>query len=237
MEQRILIVEDDPDIGALLRLHLSYLCSEVRVERHGARGLILARSLRWDLIVLDWLLPGTDGVQICRLLRTAGRSLPVLLLTARSTEFDRVMGLDSGADDYVSKPFSIHELTARVRAQLRRAAAMRMDQAPLCDSVQVQHGVLRIDPAARSVTVKDSPISLTSREFDLLLYFARHPGRVFTRVQLLTAVWGDGYEGYEHTVNSHINRLRAKLEPDPATPIAVVTVWGTGYRFDPRGMQ
>jgi DNA-binding response OmpR family regulator len=236
MEQRILIIEDDPDIGALLRLHIGEGKHEVRLETHGTRGLMVAQARLWDLVVLDWLLPGTDGVTICQRLRAQGRSLPIVMLTARAAEHDRVHGLDAGADDYVAKPFSVYELQARVRAQLRRARAMRGTQAS-AETQPLELGSLRLDPNARTVSLRGLPVSVTGREFDLLLHFVKHPGRVFTRQQLLGAVWGAGFEGYEHTVNSHINRLRAKIEPRPAEPSFVVTVWGIGYRFDSSLLQ
>jgi DNA-binding response OmpR family regulator len=237
VDQRILIIEDDPDIGELLRLHFSDCGSEVRLEAHGTRGLILAQARPWDLVVLDWLLPGTDGVAICRRLRAQGRSLPILMLTARSGEMDRIHGLDAGADDYVAKPFSLQELKARVRAQLRRAGAMRSDVPGNQPLERLHRGALCIDLRARTAVLDGQPIALTSREFDLLVHFARYPGRVFTRSQLLAAVWGNGFEGYEHTVNSHINRLRSKIEVSTAQPRYIVTVWGTGYRFDAGGLQ
>ncbi len=232
MEQRTLIIEDDPDIGELLRLHIAECGSQVRLEAHGTRGLMLAQARPWDLVVLDWLLPGTDGVAICRRLRAQGRSLPILMLTARSKELDRIRGLDAGADDYVAKPFSLQELKARVRAQLRRASAMRTGPAATAAQLPLQCGALRIDLNARTVGLRQQSISLTGREYDLLVHFVRHPGRAFTRTQLLAAVWGSGFEGYEHTVNSHINRLRSKIEATPAQPRFIVTVWGIGYRFD-----
>jgi DNA-binding response OmpR family regulator len=199
--------------------------------------LMLAQARPWDLVVLDWLLPGTDGVAICRRLRAQGRSLPILMLTARSGELDRIRGLDAGADDYVAKPFSLQELKARVRAQLRRASAMRSGPAATAAQAPLQCGALRIDLNARAVSLSQKSINLTGREFELLAHFVRHPGRAFTRTQLLAAVWGSGFEGYEHTVNSHINRLRSKIEATPAQPRFIVTVWGTGYRFDSGCLQ
>ncbi len=237
MDQRVLIVEDNPDIGALLRLHAGEGGHEVQVECDGSRGLMLAQARPWDLVVLDWILPGTDGVTICRRLREQGRSLPILLLTARSAEADRILGLDAGADDYVAKPFSVQELKARMRAQLRRAAAMRADPGPAIDEAPLQLGELCIDLVGRTVRLGDAAILLTVREFDLLAHFAKYPGRVFTRSQLLSAVWGSGFDGYEHTVNSHINRLRAKLEAGAAATSCIVTVWGAGYRLDSRLLQ
>ena len=240
MNQCVLIVEDDPDIGALLRLHVGDGGHQVHVEPNGTRGLLLAQARPWDLVLLDWLLPGTDGVTICRRLRAQGRALPILLLTARSAEHDRILGLDAGADDYVAKPFSVQELKARIRAQLRRAVAMRAGEAPSGAELPMQLGPLHIDPAGRTVRLGEASVALTVREFDLLAYFAKHPGRVFTRSQLLAAVWGAGFDGYEHTVNSHINRLRAKLAVGAVGAVeasCIVTVWGAGYRLDSRLLQ
>jgi DNA-binding response OmpR family regulator len=227
---RILIVEDDCDIGALLRLHVGECAAEVELEANGARGLLLAQRGHWDLLVLDWRLPGLDGVSICRKLRANEYRQPILMLTARTTEFDRVMGLDAGADDYVAKPFSAAELKARIRAQLRRAERFAGEKPN--DEGAAEAGPFTIDLSARRARFESRPLALTAREFDLLAHFVRHPGKVYTRQQLLEIVWGGGFEGYEYTVNSHINRLRAKVEPHPAEPIFLKTVWGVGYRFD-----
>ncbi len=238
MQQRILIIEDDPDIGALLQLHARDCDAQVRLEASGSRGLLAAQNGQWDLIVLDWLLPGVDGVTVCRRLRTNNYNYPILMLTARAAEADHVLGLDAGADDYVSKPFSVAELKARVRAQLRRALVMRSNSSDHAETqCPVRSGDFVLDPSAHTVYCHDRKVSLTLREFRLLMHFARHPSRTFTRQQLLTAVWGDAFEGYDHTVNSHINRLRAKIEHDPARPVHLVTVWGVGYRFDVPGLQ
>ncbi len=233
MDHRVLIVEDDPDIGALLRLHASQCAREVRLESNGTRGLLVAQAGHWDLIVLDWLLPGTDGISICRQLRANRYRQPILLLTARTCETDRVTGLDAGADDYVAKPFGVEEFKARLRAQLRRSDQLRWAAGPPAADGLMQAGPIQIDPVGRIATLGSNVVALTGREFDLLVHFARHPGRVFTREQLLAAVWGAGFDGYDHTVNSHINRLRAKIEHNPAKPRYIVTVWGLGYRFDP----
>jgi DNA-binding response OmpR family regulator len=232
MEHRILIIEDDPDIGALLRLHARECAGEVRLEPNGTRGLLIAQALRWDLIVLDWLLPGTDGIAICKQLRAQRSRPPILMLTARAAESDRVRGLDAGADDYVAKPFGVEEFKARIRVQLRRFAQRRTTALPTQPDQPLQAGSFRLDQEARVATLAGRALPLTAREFDLLLYFVRHPGRVFTREHLLRAIWGTGFDGYEHTVNSHINRLRSKLEPIPSTPRHIVTVWGLGYRFE-----
>ena len=236
MPHSILVIEDDPDIGELLRLNIASEIADVTVEPDGTRGLLLAQRRNWNLLVIDWLLPWTDGVSICRRVRATNQHVPIILLTARSAEIDRVAGLDSGADDYIAKPFSIAELLARVRAQLRRASeASGRASVVAAGQRVVTAGELTIDAAARTASLSNESLTLAKREFDLLTFLARNPGRAFTRQQLLSAVWGSGFEGYEHTVNSHINRLRAKLEPDPARPKIIVTVWGTGYRFNAEG--
>ena len=230
MGQRILVIEDERDIAELVRLNLRDQGYTVRVAHDGVAGLADAESGDFDLLILDLMLPGMDGLEVCRRIRSRNRYLPSLMLTAKSTELDRVLGLEMGADDYLTKPFSVMELAARVKAIFRRVAALaentRADAAPL------SAGRLTIDPATRRVSVDGSPVELTAKEFDLLLHFASNPGRVFTRAQLLDQVWGYTHSGYEHTVNSHINRLRAKIERDPANPEFVLTVWGVGYKFD-----
>jgi DNA-binding response OmpR family regulator len=237
MHHRVLIVEDDPDIAALLRLHVAEYASEVRVEANGARALLVAQGGSWNLIVLDWLLPGIDGVSICRQLRANRHREPILMLTSRIGESDRVIGLDAGADDYVAKPFGMDEFKARVRAQLRRSDELLLPQGAPKEGLPAQVGAIRVDAEARVATFHGKSLALTGREFDLLAHFARHPGKVFTREQLLAAVWGAGFDGYAYTVNSHINRLRAKIEPVAAKPDYIITVWGIGYRFEPLGGQ
>jgi DNA-binding response OmpR family regulator len=232
MSPRILIAEDDPDIGALLRLQIQDCGAQVRVEPNGRRALLLAQHGSWDLLILDWLLPGLDGVAICKHLRASEYRMPILLLTARTGESDRVSGLDAGADDYVAKPFSMAELKARVRAHLRRAVP-RDDANRAAQPHVIEAGPLRLDLLARAASIRGRELLLANREFELLAYFASHPSRVFTRQQLLEAVWGAGFDGYEYTVNSHINRLRAKLETNPHEPQNLLTVWGVGYRFEP----
>ena len=232
MPYSILLIEDSQDIADLVALHLRDEGYEVTVHQDGSEGLAAARAQNYDLLVLDLMLPGTDGLTICRELRAGPRYLPILMLTAKSTELDRVLGLEMGADDYLTKPFSIRELVARVKALLRRAEAMGGNVQEEGASREVlQCGELAIDPERRQVTVAGKGVELTAREFDLLFHFASHPGRVYSRLQLLDQVWGYGHEGYEHTVNSHINRLRAKIESDPANPRYVLTVWGVGYKF------
>lgn len=229
MGYSVLVIEDSHDIAELVALHLRDEGFEVTLTHDGVQGLAAAEQGSFDLLILDLMLPGLDGLSICRQLRQRVHYLPILMLTAKSSEFDRVLGLELGADDYLTKPFSIRELVARVKALLRRQAAQQ--PAPAAAASTILAGDLHIDSERRSVHLKGVPIELTAREFDLLLHFARHPGRVLSRAQLLDQVWGYGHEGYEHTVNSHINRLRAKIERDPTHPRLVLTVWGVGYKF------
>jgi DNA-binding response OmpR family regulator len=229
MSRRILVVEDDRDIAYLLDLHLRDLCDEVVQAFDGQAGLAVAQAQPFSLIILDLGLPGMDGLELCRKLRRQESYTPILMLTARTSEADRVLGLDVGADDYLTKPFGILELVARVKAIFRR-----MDRvAAAADKAQTrfQYKDLRIDTERREVNLCDNPVELTAKEFDLLVHFAQHPGRVYTRSQLLDLIWGYGHDGYEHTVNSHINRLRAKIEHNPAEPDYILTVWGVGYKF------
>jgi len=232
--QRILVIEDDPDIARLVRLHLEDLGCTVRLEADGREGLRRAEDDPFDLIVLDLTLPGLDGLEVCKRLRSRSDYTPVLMLTARSSEIDRVLGLELGADDYLTKPFNIMELVARVKAIFRRVAALRAPDAGSPGEMIRLAGIV-VDLDRRQVTVDRRPVPLTAREFELLVFFARHPGRVFSRAQLLDRVWGYGHDGYEHTVNSHINRLRAKIEPDPSKPRYILTVWGVGYKMSDPG--
>ena len=234
MSGRILVIEDDNDIAHLLELHLRDMNFVVALAGDGEQGLALAQKCRYDLIILDLMLPKLDGLEVCRRLRTSANQTPILMLTARSSELDRVLGLELGADDYLTKPFSIMELLARVKAILRRVERLAKEQ-PQATAERIEINGLLIDTVGRVVTVNDNQVELTAREFDLLLYFALHPGRVCSRAHLLDRVWGYGHEGYEHTVNSHINRLRKKIEKDPAHAQYILTVWGVGYKFsEPR---
>lgn len=227
---RVLVVEDDPDIAHLVELHLRDLPCDVDVARDGAAALGAALARPYDAIVLDIMLPHADGLAVCQAIRQHRVYTPILMLTARSTEVDRVVGLELGADDYLTKPFSVPELLARVKALFRRADAYSARDTPLRGSVMTLDE-LQIDVDRRAVTLGGAAVSLTAKEFDLLLCFAEHPGRVYTRARLLDLVWGYSHDGYGHTVNSHINRLRAKIERDPAQPRFVLTVWGVGYKF------
>lgn len=226
----ILVIEDDLDIAHLVKFHLCDAGYDVCVVHDGADGLTQALATSYDLIILDLMLPGIGGLDLCRKLRANPRYSPILMLTAKSTEVDRVLGLEVGADDYLAKPFSVLELLARVKALFRRMDAL-MARATPSEPNTIQAGELIIDVGKRKVTLRGNAIDLTMKEFDLLLQFAQHPGQVYTRSKLLDVVWGYAHEGYEHTVNSHINRLRAKIEDDTSRPRYIVTVWGVGYSF------
>jgi DNA-binding response OmpR family regulator len=234
MDKRVLVVEDEEEIGRLVVLHLEDLGCEVELVGDGDEALERALAEPFDLVVLDLMLPGLDGLEVCRRLRAAERYTPILMLTARSSELDRVVGLEVGADDYLTKPFSIRELVARVKAIFRRVEALSAESEAAGSEAPLRFGELEIEPAKRRVTLSGEEVHLTAKEFELLHCFASRPGRVFTRGELLELVWGYGYDGYEHTVNSHINRLRAKIEADPSNPTYVLTVWGVGYRFRDR---
>lgn len=230
MSRRVLLIEDDRDIAHLVRLHLGDLGCEVTVAHDGTAGLEQAFTKPYDFIILDLMLPGMEGLELCRRLRAKPTSTPILMLTAKSSELDRVLGLEVGADDYLTKPFSIRELLARVKALFRRAEAFAATASAESQKI-IRAADLLINVEKRKVTLGGKPADLTAKEFDLLLQFAEHPGRVYTRSQLLDLVWGYGHEGYEHTVNSHINRLRTKIERGPARPDFILTVWGVGYKF------
>jgi DNA-binding response OmpR family regulator len=230
-EPRLLVVEDERDIAELVAMHLAELPAQVTQVHDGAAGLRLATEQHWDAIVLDLRLPGLGGLDVCRELRAAGKRTPILMLTARGSELDRVLGLELGADDYLTKPFSVLELRARIKALLRRsipAAAVTDSAAP----TRIDISGLSIDREQRRVRLDGELLTLTAREFDLLWHFVQHPGRVFTRSELLADVWGYGHDGYDHTVNSHINRLRSKLGDEREQARFIHTVWGVGYRFE-----
>jgi DNA-binding response OmpR family regulator len=230
MGKNILIIEDNQELAQLLDLHLRDLSFNVDTALDGVSGITKAESKSYDLIILDLMLPGLDGLEICKRLRSKSSYVPILMLTSKSSELDRVLGLELGADDYVTKPFSIMELIARVKAILRRMENIKQKEDE--DKSEIIHaGDIVIDTAKRSVTLNGKAVDVTTKEFDLLLHFARNSGRVYSRSQLLDRVWGYGHEGYEHTVNSHINRLRSKIEKDPAQPRYILTVWGVGYKF------
>ncbi len=226
----ILVIEDDPDIADLLGIHLSDLGYALDRAVDGKTGLDKALHGDYALVILDLMLPELDGLEVCKRIRSQDRYLPILMLTAKAEELDKVLGLELGADDYLTKPFSIRELIARVKALFRR---IEIDQENLQrDAMQpLRYGDLTVEPEKRKVTLRDQTIELTAKEFDLLMLFAQHPGRAYSRQELLDLVWGYQYAGYSHTVNTHINRLRNKIEDDPSAPRYIKTVWGMGYRF------
>ena len=232
MTRKILVVEDNPEIADLLSMHLKDLNCDIEIRHDGLEGLIMAQTNRYDLIILDLMLPNVDGIEICQKIRGNENYTPILMLTAKSSELDRVLGLEVGADDYLTKPFSIRELIARVKALFRRVEAFAHTSEKSNDAT-LHFENLEINREKRSVTASGKQLDLTAKEFDLLLHFAENPGRVYSRSQLLDQVWGYGHEGYEHTVNSHINRLRNKIEENPAEPNTILTVWGVGYKFNP----
>ena len=230
MSKKILVIEDDLDMASIIEDQLKDAGYTVTVTHNGASGLEIAGKQEHDLIVLDLMLPETDGLEICRRVRAMPGYTPILMLTALSSEIDKVVGLEMGADDYMTKPFSLRELMARVRNILRREDTVRAGQTQ-DEHELVRRGDLVIDIGKRRVTRSGTLIDLTGKEFDLLLHFARKPGRVYSRQQLLDQVWGYSYEGYAYTVNTHINKLRSKLELDRDDPRYIQTVWGVGYRF------
>ncbi len=227
--KKVLVIEDDPNIIDLIGIHLLDLDCEVHKEMNGKSGYEKALNQSFDLIVLDLMLPEMDGLAICQKLRALEVYTPILMLTAKSEEFDKVLGLESGADDYLTKPFGVREFIARVKAILRRQDQNKQLEEKIS---QFKLGNLEIDTEMRKVSLEGKRITLTPKEFDLLVLFAQNPGRSFDRDQLLSQVWGYEFNGYEHTVNSHINRLRAKIEPDLSKPQYILTTWGVGYRFN-----
>jgi DNA-binding response OmpR family regulator len=229
--ERALIIEDDEDIADVVSLHLKDLGLSADRARDGRTGLQKALENHYALVILDLMLPKMDGLAVCARIREKDPALPILMLTAKSEEIDRVLGLEIGADEYVIKPFSVRELMARVKALLRRVQADRDAATAVTEKGRIEFGALTLDFDKRRVTREGVTVELTVKEFDLLALFARTPGRTYSRTDLLNLVWGYQFEGYEHTVNSHINRLRGKIEADPGHPRYLRTVWGVGYRF------
>lgn len=226
---RILVVDDEPNILEVLELYLRREGYAVDVASDGQRALELASERPPDLLVLDLMLPVLDGIEVCRRLR-AQSDVPIIMLTAKGAEADRLAGLELGADDYVVKPFSPREVVARVKAVLRRASSSPAVVDP--HAAPLEFPELRVDARRRSVEVEGRPVALTAKEFDLLWFMGQHPNQVFTRQQLLDAAWGFDFFGDASTVTVHIRRLRAKIERDPSRPRYIVTVWGVGYRFE-----
>jgi len=228
--EKVLIIEDDKDIADLIAIHFADLGFEIDKAFDGKEGLLKALNNVYKMILLDIRLPGLDGVEICKRIRQEKNHTPILMVTSKSEEVDKIIGLEVGADDYITKPFSIRELIARVKAILRRAELTQ--QVKTSDvNQEIKCEGLYINVTLRNVEVYGKRIELSPKEFDLLVLFASNPGRTYTRTQLLDQVWGYQFEGYEHTVNSHINRLRTKIEQNLNEPQFLLTTWGVGYRF------
>ena len=238
MSDTVLIVEDDFDIADLIRVNLLELGVEIEHQDNGDKALIQALNKQYSLLILDVMLPGMNGLDICRQVRNKKPEQAIIMLTAKSSETDRVLGLELGADDYMTKPFSVRELQARVRSQLRKVHVMQQNKQDNinADDTLLVIGNMRINQKNHQVIFNEASLELTATEFELLHHLACHPNQVFSRSQLLESVWGYHHSGYEHTVNSHINRLRAKIEQDATSPQIVQTVWGVGYKFNPQGV-
>ncbi len=231
MEKHVLIIEDDRDLVDLIGIHLKDLGISFEKAYDGISGQDLAKAKAFDLIILDIMLPKLDGFEVCRGIREKNKTVPILMLTSKSEELDKILGLELGANDYITKPFSIRELMARIKANLRTMEAVKREVSGLETMGEIRIGDLYINFEKRKVLIGENTVDLTAKEFELLSYFVRHPGRSFSREQLLNEVWGYQFSGYDHTVNSHINRLRSKIELNPAEPRFIKTVWGVGYRF------
>jgi DNA-binding response OmpR family regulator len=228
----VLIIEDDPEIVHLLEIHLKDLQCEVHSANRGDEGLAKAIQLIPDLIILDIMLPGMDGVEVCQKIRAKNVKSPIIMLTAKAEEIDKVLGLEVGADDYLTKPFSVREFIARVKAIFRREQMATTSKQELTTKNATQFGELSIDIDMRKVMVSGSKVELSPKEFELLVLLSSNPGKSYDRSKLLNLIWGYEFKGYEHTVNSHINRLRAKIEPDMSNPTYILTTWGVGYKFN-----
>jgi two-component system, OmpR family, alkaline phosphatase synthesis response regulator PhoP len=229
---KILIIEDDSKIVDLIRIHLSDIGKEVESADDGVSGLEKALKNDYALIILDLMLPHMDGLEVCRRFKSSNKFTPILMLTAKSEEIDKVLGLEVGADDYLTKPFGVRELVARVKAILRRVELDQEKSTKQKESKKLEFHNLVIDLDKHLVHLEGKTVDLTAKEFDMLTLFASHPGNTYNRERLLDLVWGYQYEGYEHTVSSHINRLRNKIEKDPTNPQYIKTLWGVGYRFE-----
>ncbi|GAB4019516.1 response regulator transcription factor [Spirosoma migulaei] len=229
--KQVLMIEDDPAIVGLVKVYLSDLPGTLTATSSGADGLQLFKQQPFDVCILDVMLPGSDGVRLCQEIRSFDTQTPILMLTAKSDEHDIVAGLEAGADDYLIKPFGQHELLARIKALLRRNERSSADNPAAQEPTIYRYKDLFIDLDKRYVTLRGNRIDLTPKEFDLLVLLAQHPGKSYSRKELLSTVWGYTFAGYEHTVTAHVNRLRSKIEPSFAQPIYILTAWGVGYRF------
>ena len=230
--KKVLVVEDDPNILELVGIHLKDLDCELEKASDGREGLNFALNNNYDLIILDIMLPGLDGLEICKRIRGREIHTPILMLTAKSEEIDKVLGLEMGADDYLTKPFSIREFIARVKAIFRRMEMLAGRNKDQGAQTVLRFADMEIDLDKRKVSIDQKRIELSPKEFDLLSLLASNPGKSYDRNKILNLVWGYDFDGYEHTVNSHINRLRNKIEPDIHQPTYILTSWGIGYRFN-----
>ena len=228
MNNRILLVEDDPKLSKFIESELSLEGYEVTVAFNGLDGLTIARDDQPDLVILDWMLPEISGLDVCTRLRKTGVQVPIIMLTAKDTEVDKVVGLELGADDYVVKPYSKAELVARIKAVLRRHSSEKTFE----DAGTLAAGPVKIDIDRHSVTISGISVSLPLKEFELLEFLVRNSGRVLTRTQLIDRVWGSDYFGDTKTLDVHVKRLRAKIEKDPANPVYIQTIRGLGYKFE-----
>lgn len=240
MQHKVLVVEDDLDIAGLVQVHLQELSLDVEHVSDGESAMSKLMSHHFDIVLLDIMLPGIDGLSICREIKSLFPQISVVLLTSKSSEMDRVIGLEIGADDYICKPFSYREFQARIKAQIRHIKLLKMQQQPTdtlaTEPSALMLGALQIDTSGHEVFLHNREVELTSTEFDLIHFFAKHPNQVFSRAQLLESVWGYDHSGYEHTVNSHINRLRSKLGNSIEQDI-IETVWGVGYKLNAKSLQ
>ncbi len=227
--EKALIIEDDRDISELIAIHLADMNMDVDKAFDGKDGLMMALNNKYRFILLDIRLPELDGFEVCKRLRLEKNNTPILMITSKAEEIDKVLGLEMGADDYISKPFGIRELLARIKAVLRRAERT-MEQLD-SENVELRYDDLYINVGMRVVELSGERIELSPKEFDLLVYLASHPGKTYSRMQLLDQIWGYEFEGFEHTVNSHINRLRSKIEHNMSQPEYILTTWGVGYKF------
>ena len=229
--KNVLIVEDDYDIVELIDIHLRDISCNLKKTYSGDKGLKAALEENFDLIILDIMLPEMDGIEICRTIRAKNIKTPIVMLTAKTEEIDKVLGLEIGADDYITKPFSVREFIARVKALLRRSE-MHSNKYDASSSQILTFKNLEIDREKKKVSINGQRIDLSRKEFELLSLLASNPGKSYSRTRLLSLIWGYDFDGFEHTVNSHINRLRAKIESDMSKPEFILTSWGIGYRFN-----
>ncbi len=229
--KKVLIIEDDHDIANLVAINLQDIDCKSDIVHNGEDGVLYATQNNYDAIILDVMLPKLDGIEACKRIRQNRIETPILMLTSRAEEGDKITGIEVGADDYITKPFSVCELIVRVKARIRR---YHPDKEPgfVSTPTRFHYDGLMLDVETHKAMLNGKSLNLTVKEFELLSVFMRHPGRAFSRAELLDLVWGHNFNGYEHTVNSHINRLRMKIEKDAANPKYILTVWGIGYKFN-----